>query len=165
LKVNNAFNEMKQFNDSCENIVYVAMHKTTPFVITQQINLISSNVIELRGYARELSNSSIVTLYGEVRYDETLNHIKSLCICDFTIPKIYRNSGYGSIVLTQFIKYAQKLKVEFITGKLEFVDIGNAKSRTDEQSENRKQLHHFYSKHGFLITENESIILHLKQRC
>ena len=68
--------------------------------------------------------------------------------------------GLGSAILTHFIKFAKTLCAEFISGEFSFVDIGTAEKRSSEQAKNRERLYHFYSKHGFEISENETI--HLK---
>ena len=50
--------------------------------------------------------------------------------------------GYGSIMMTELLKYASQIGVHTIRGNLSLVDIGD-----------KNRLHAFYKKHGFEVIE------------
>ncbi len=77
-------------------------------------------------------------------------YLKSFFIDDILCEP---NKGYGSMMMSVFIKYAKQLNVEYISGFLSFVDT------SDE--EHNKRLRHFYKKFGFEIDDKDYIKLKL----
>lgn len=72
-------------------------------------------------------------------------------IIDIGIEETYRNSGYGSVLLTEIIKCAKQYNADRISGKLSCTDSKNADAR--------EKLHHFYAKHGFIIDGSKLLLI------
>ena len=76
----------------------------------------------------------------------------SLWICDFTMDSDCRNMGLGSKMMQSVIQYAKHDRMSYIEGKLSFVDI----------EDHEERLKHFYTKHGFTISDTGIIRCNLQ---
>lgn len=169
------FEKLKLFSEKSEPetiLKIVELDKIT-FVITIKTThdyCARLTKFEYNGYCLEEDKNSIksiASLYCKVYNKELSNnveYINNIYICDFIVDKQHRNNGYGTILLNELIKYAKKLQVHYISGKLSFCDIGTEDKCTQEQAENRKRLYHFYPKHGFIIDEDERIYLQIRKK-
>ena len=149
-------NLIKKVLDSGERIVCLTIHREQYVIVTvyEQYDYRGLNNIEHRAYTLNLLGSRIEkvqNLFSEIYYDTQYNIPKTAKIVDFYGNVI--NKGYGSIVMTEYLNYMKKLKIQKITGFLSLVD-------THDET-HRDLLHHFYKKFGFCIKENDNIELEL----
>lgn len=159
-KENEKFHSLLKFNDSNENIVKVISYNSQMFLITQKHEIDYKGYIktfEYNGYIlREqqfFSKKPFIKMICNNCYNESPIYLKSIFIVDFTSESIYRDKGYGTLIMNELIAYAKRLKVEYISGKLSFMDIGT--SDDDEKyKDKRERLYHFYPKFGFIIDEH-----------
>lgn len=91
-------------------------------------------------------------MYVEVYQDINNKHLQYFHIVDFLCEP---NKGYGSIMMSSFIKYAKSFGIEYISGFLSPVDT------SDE--EHKQRLIHFYTKFGFEIDDKDNIKLLLNK--
>ena len=76
----------------------------------------------------------------------------SLWISDFTMDSDCRNMGLGSKMMQSAIQYAKHNRMSYIEGKLSFVDI----------EDHEERLKHFYTKHGFTISDTGELRCNLQ---
>lgn len=169
---------LSHWNGSKENILFFTEYLGNIFVITVNtysdiykndiiINdpMYKKNVhieVNFRGYV--FNKNSYSEYIKSIAFSRCLLHYYDdyttyktnyMYIDDIAVNREYRNKGYGSIVLEQIIQYAKQQEVKYVSGYLSFVD-------TSEQYGNRRDmLHHFYKKHGFIIDENDNLMLSL----
>lgn len=146
----------------------VEKHHSQHFVVTCKHQMNYRGILtgfELRGYLLETYSEEggfrqhIIHMYCDANYDDELQYLKSIYIQDFIADSGMRNKGYGSIIMQQLVQYAKVLNVQYISGMLSFVDVGN--TGDESKRENRERLYHFYNKHGFQINESGKIILYI----
>lgn len=156
-KKNIILENVEKFNEKNKSIVYLKKG----FAIAYSQTLSHLGVLESFSYEgyiindklkRDPINRYVIHMECDVNYDDKLNYIKSIYIIDFIADSSIRDQGYGSIIMNCLIEYAQRLNIEYIYGRLSFVDIGKEYDETDiEKINNRERLYHFYTKHGFVI--------------
>lgn len=159
-KENEKFQNLLKFNDSNENIVKIISYNSQLFLITQKQEVDYKGYIksfEYNGYILKeqqfFSKKPFIKMICNNCYNENPIYLKNIFIVDFISESMYRDKGYGTLIMNELITYAKQLKVKYISGKLSFIDIGI--SDDDEKyKEKRKRLYHFYSKFGFTIDEH-----------
>ncbi len=75
-------------------------------------------------------------------------------IIDIGIMEDYRDNGFGNVLLSEIIKYADNFKVDRIVGKISYMDI------KDEDS--RDRLIHFYKSYGFIVDDELMKLVYYK---
>lgn len=158
---NDKFHNLLEFNDSKENILKIVSHDSQLFLITykQEIDYKGTmSEFEYNGYILKkqklFSKKPFITMLCSPRYNENPNYLKSIFIVDFKSDPIYRDKGFGTIIMNELIQYAKNLNVKYISGELSFVDIGKD-DEDDSCKEKRERLYHFYPKFGFIIEEHK----------
>lgn len=158
------------FNDSKENIMYMESRRSQLFVITYEQTLANNcsgkiKNFTFRGYLLDKYpggfkiGSSFIKMQCEAVYDEKCGYLRNVFIRNFISDESQRDQGYGSIVMEQFLQYARRLKVVYISGILSFVDIGTGSDEDEEvKRNNRERLYHFYPKFGFVIDKVKETI-------
>lgn len=147
------YSALVDFNKYNESIVKTQLHNGDPVVVTVQNEYNYKgfiSAINLYGYAYQQTRGfqKVQSLFAEIVY--TANLPSSIYIIDF---RGIMNCGYGSIVMSEFLKYVRSLNISSIyeiNGFLSFVD-----------ADHWDMLKHFYKKFGFEITEDQHIILKL----
>lgn len=150
-----------EFNDSEENILKIISYDSQLFLITYKQKIDYKGVVvefEYNGYVlkkkQRFSKKSFIMMRCNPHYDKDFNYMKNIFIDDFICESAYRDRGYGTLLMNELIQYAKKLKVQYISGELSFVDIGK-NDEDDSCKEKRERLYHFYPKFGFIIEEYE----------
>lgn len=91
----------------------------------------------------------VMSMFTEFKYD-IYSKISIEIVDLFGIP----NKGYGSFIMTTFLKYIQHYQPKYVYGKLSEVD--------EKDKENKNRRNHFYKKFGFKI-ENSYIHLDMNK--
>lgn len=157
---NEKLHNLSNFNDSEENILKIISYDSQLFLITYKQKLNYKGLLiefEYNGYIlkkkQQFSKKSFIMMRCNPHYDKKLNYMRNIFIDDFICEPTYRDRGYGTLLMNELIQYAKKLKVQYISGKLSFVDIG-INDDDDRYKEKRERLYHFYPKFGFVIYEH-----------
>lgn len=147
--------QLMEFHKYNETIINIEMNKGIPVIVTLQIehdykckiksiNLYAYKYDFIRKYIR------VQELFTQISYSDELP--RSISIIDFR-GEMY--NGYGSIVMNQFLSFIKTLKfasIKKVTGHLSLVD-----------RDHWDMLYHFYQKFGFIITDDQHIILELSK--
>lgn len=93
---------------------------------------------------RRMTTMECIAIYRNEKSDLVPD---SLWISDFTMDSDCRNMGLGSKMMQSAIQYAKHNRMSYIAGELSFVDI----------EDHGERLKHFYTKHGFTISDTGKI--------
>ena len=160
-KYDDSFEKLKLFNNKKETIVSIIEHSSKIFVITLKNEINYDGKIKefyLYGYTLDMSENEIINsapiieMWCEPKYNANLGYLESIFIIDFMAKPFYINKGYGSLIMSELIRYSKSLDVYYISGNLSSVDIGENDSDLSKKK-NRERVYHFYSKFGFEISD------------
>ena len=150
------FNELEDFletlNSSSDNIVHTFKKHNERYFITLEQHHNPDNTLEQ--YAFKLLKQNLPALrnkvgeaHGRFLYNDEISHRVyqfEMWIDDFFITE--PNNGLGSILMRELVKYAKAQNVMYIRGAFSHIDDNNTSRRE-----------HFYTKHGFKVSENGTI--------
>lgn len=145
--------KIKELNDTPEQILCVREQNKAQICITVTVNYDCFHSVSEMFFKAYLLEKS-----GDISQDcigRSSCEIKDNCfrIIDLGIDGYYQNQGYGSLLLSEILKFAKAFSVGKIRGRI---------YRGDTDSPRKKErLYHFYEKHGFIIDEDK-LILRLK---
>ena len=127
------------FENKYWQVVSFPMYNGRPFLITLKKSEQYLRPVKLTFSlfdCNALSQKSEV--YMNVEHDN--DHIG---IIDLNIARFEANQGYGTMLMSELLRYAKMHKVTRISGWLSFIDLDDHPER----------LQHFYRKFGFTITD------------
>lgn len=146
-----SINQIFNFNNSGENIISIEKKEKFYFIIIVENEFKGACLAHLNFYAYILKPykefpKKVMNLYVNINTNK-FNIVESIYIIDFIGDS---NKGYGSKVMTEFLKYIKPLHAKFIYGELSYVD--------EIDLDNKALRNHFYEKFGFKINNNKIIL-------
>lgn len=153
-----------RLNGEEETIAYISPKANRRFYVTVQQEISYRGIlrrITWRVYApspREndlLHVDQITTLICEAQYDGEPKYLTGIRIVDCVVNEGWRGCGFGSIVIEELIRYAERLDAQCVNGFLSWVDIGTPDD--PQREEKRARLCRFYERHGFSVTPDDKI--------
>lgn len=139
------FQKVEDLNESSEQILCIRTHCSNHICITAAAEYDYKNAVSAIDFKLyKLDNSGDISQACIGRSFCEING-SVFCIADIGIEEQYRNNGYGSLLLSEIIKYAEQLNVTKIKGRVYCNDI--------KKKEAKVRLYHFYEEHGFVIDE------------
>lgn len=71
-------------------------------------------------------------------------------ILDIGIDEYFQDQGYGSLLLSEILKFSKSFSVSKVKGIIFQEDI--------DSPQRKEHLYHFYEKHGFIIDDDKLIL-------
>lgn len=142
--------KIKDFNNTSEQILCVREHCQNLICVTVEMGYDCCHTVsELFFKAYILDRSSDIS---QACIGKSPCCVNGTCfeIVDLGIDECYRDQGYGSLFLTEILKFAKCFSVNKIRGIIYRKDI--------DSPQKKERLYHFYKKHGFIIDDGRLIL-------
>lgn len=146
--------KVKELNDTSEQILCVREHCQSLICVTVTMGYDCFHAVSemlFKEYLLGQNGDISQTCIGKSPCEVKNGYFK---IIDMGIDEHYQNNGYGSLLLSEILKFAKSFSVNKIKGDIYRKDI--------ESTEKRERLYHFYEKHGFFIDFDKLMILKIR---
>lgn len=153
-----------RLNGEEETIAYISTDPNERFYVTLQEKISFKGILQTITWCvcvpdprdnDPLHVDRIATLDCRATYHDELKYLSGIMIVDCVVNEGWRGRGFGSIVIEELIRYAERLDAQCIHGFLSWVDIGTPDD--PQREEKRARLCRFYERHGFTVTPDDKI--------
>lgn len=145
-----AFHKLKDLNDTLEQILCIRDHRQNQICIAVTVHFDNCHFVRLMEFKEYILNKGGHISQTGIGYSACRIINNAFIILDIGIDEYYQSQGYGSLLLTEILKFAKSLSVSKIKGDIYQEDI--------DCPEKKERLYHFYEKHGFIIDEDKLIL-------
>ncbi len=145
-----AFRKLKDLNDTLEQILSIRDHRQNQVCIAVTVHFDNCNFVRLIEFKEYILNKGGHISQTGIGYSACRIVNNVFIILDIGIDEYYQSQGYGSLLLTEILKFAKSFSVSKIKGDIYQEDIDNPKKK--------ERLYHFYEKQGFIIVDDKLIL-------
>lgn len=142
--------KVKELNDTSEQILCIRAHRQNLICITVAMSYDCFHAVSdmlfkvyLLGQNGYISQNCI----GKSPCEVNNNYFE---IVDIGFDKHFQEQGYGSVLLSEILKFAKSFSINKIKGDIYQKDIDNPQKK--------ERLYRFYEGHGFIIDDDNLIL-------
>lgn len=151
----NSLRKISNLNESSEQILCVREHSGSQICITLSIEFDYKHSVSqmlFKIYKLDISGNMSQICIGKSPCAINEN---GFVIIDIGIEELYRDKGFGSVLLSEIINYSKYFDVAKVIGKISYMDV--------KEPDAKDRLFHFYKKHGFVVDENIMTLYYFPQ--